>query len=67
MRDALDLWDQAHLDLDTEDFRDSPSTGENMARVLWPRLDARLDGLLARLRLFETENNRFTLRLGRVT
>jgi 6-pyruvoyltetrahydropterin/6-carboxytetrahydropterin synthase len=67
MRDALDLWDQTHLDLDTEDFRDSPSTGENMARLLWPRLDARLDGLLARLRLFETENNRFTLRLGRVT
>jgi 6-pyruvoyltetrahydropterin/6-carboxytetrahydropterin synthase len=66
MRDTLDLWDQSHLDLDTEDFHDSPSTGENIARVLWPRLDTRLDGLLVRLRLFETENNRFTLRAGPV-
>jgi 6-pyruvoyltetrahydropterin/6-carboxytetrahydropterin synthase len=63
VRDALDLWDQCHLDLDTDDFRDSPSTGENIACLLWPRLDTRLDSLLVRLRLFETDNNRFTLRL----
>ncbi len=65
MRDTLDLWDQTHLDFDSEDFGDSPSTGENITRAAWPRLDARLDGLLVRLRLFETENNRFTLRLSR--
>jgi 6-pyruvoyltetrahydropterin/6-carboxytetrahydropterin synthase len=63
LRDALDIWDQTHLDIDGEDFRDAPSTGENIACALWPRLDTRLDGLLARLRLFETENNRFTLRV----
>jgi 6-pyruvoyltetrahydropterin/6-carboxytetrahydropterin synthase len=62
MRDTLDLWESTHLDFDGEDFRESPSTGENIARVAWPRLDTRLDGLLVRLRLFETENNRFTLR-----
>lgn len=64
MRDTLDLWDQTHLDLDSEDFLDRPSTGENIACAAWPRLDTRLDGLLVRLRLVETENNRFTLRLG---
>ena len=66
LRDALDIWDQTHLDIDCEDFRDQPSTGENIACALWPRLDTRLDGLLARLRLFETENNRFTLRAREV-
>ncbi len=59
---SLAAWEQRHLDLETDDFRDVPSTGENIVRALLPRLDARLDGLLARLRLLETANNRFALR-----
>jgi 6-pyruvoyltetrahydropterin/6-carboxytetrahydropterin synthase len=51
-----------HLDLEVEDFSDKPSTGENIVRALWPRFDSRLDRSLVRLRLWETANNRFTLR-----
>ena len=50
------------LDLEVAEFRERPSTGENIVQALWPRLAPRLDGTLVRLRVFETENNRFTLR-----
>ncbi len=59
---ALAPWDRRHLDLETDEFRSSPSTGENIVRALWPRLDEALDRRLARVRLFETSNNRFALR-----
>ena len=50
------------LDLETEEFRDHASTGENIVRALWPKLDNTLQQRLVRLRLWETDNNRFTLR-----
>jgi len=59
---ALAPWDRRHLDLETDNFRAAPSTGENIVQALWPRLDAALDRRLLRLRLFETSNNRFALR-----
>jgi 6-pyruvoyltetrahydropterin/6-carboxytetrahydropterin synthase len=59
---ALDPWRDKHLDLETDEFRDQPSTGENIVRALWPRLDTALQQRLLRLRLWETANNRFTLR-----
>jgi 6-pyruvoyltetrahydropterin/6-carboxytetrahydropterin synthase len=59
---TLGGWDHRHLDLEVAEFRDRPSTGENIVLALWPRLAPRLDGRLVRLRVFETENNRFTLR-----
>jgi len=59
---VLAAWDRRHLDLEVEAFRDHPSTGENIVRALWPLLARRLDDRLVRLRVFETENNRFTLR-----
>lgn len=59
---ALASWQNKHLDLEVEDFRHRPSTGENIVESLWPRFDSRLDGRLVRLRLWETANNRFTLR-----
>ena len=59
---ALAPWDYKHLDLDTDDFADKPSTGENIVRTLWPRVEKALDHRLCRLRLWETPNNRFTLR-----
>jgi 6-pyruvoyltetrahydropterin/6-carboxytetrahydropterin synthase len=59
---ALRPWQDRHLDLETEEFRKKPSTGENIVRALWPKFNARLDGRLVRLRLWETPNNRFTLR-----
>jgi 6-pyruvoyltetrahydropterin/6-carboxytetrahydropterin synthase len=62
IEESLEPWRDRHLDLQTEDFRDIPSTGENIVRALWPRIDNGLDHRLVRLRLWETANNRFTLR-----
>lgn len=59
---ALSPWQDKHLDLETEEFGETPSTGENIVRALWPKCSARLDDRLTRLRLWETPNNRFTLR-----
>jgi 6-pyruvoyltetrahydropterin/6-carboxytetrahydropterin synthase len=59
---ALAPWRDKHLDLETEEFRDQPSTGENIVRAFWPKLDSALQQRLVRLRLWETANNRFTLR-----
>ncbi|HZS16641.1 MAG TPA: 6-carboxytetrahydropterin synthase [Candidatus Udaeobacter sp.] len=62
IEDSLNPWRDRHLDLETEDFREAPSTGENIVRALWPKIDNRLNQQLVRLRLWETPNNRFTLR-----
>jgi 6-pyruvoyltetrahydropterin/6-carboxytetrahydropterin synthase len=59
---ALKPWQDKHLDLEMEQFRGRPSTGENIVESLWPQFDSRLEGRLVRLRLWETANNRFTLR-----
>ena len=59
---ALAPWRDKHLDLETDEFHDQPSTGENIVRALWPKLDNALQQRLVRLRLWETDNNRFTLR-----
>src|SRR5712691_10852498 len=62
MKESLAPWQDRHLDLETEDFRETPSTGENIVRALWPKIDNRVNQQLVRLRLWETPNNRFTLR-----
>jgi len=62
IEESLRPWQDRHLDLETEDFRDAPSTGENIVRALWPKIDNRVNQQLVRLRLWETANNRFTLR-----
>lgn len=62
IHESLKPWQDRHLDLETDDFRGAPSTGENIVRALWPRIDSRLGQQLVRLRLWETANNRFTLR-----
>jgi 6-pyruvoyltetrahydropterin/6-carboxytetrahydropterin synthase len=59
---SLQPWQDKHLDLETEEFRHVPSTGENIVRALWPKIDNCLEQKLVRLRLWETANNRFTLR-----
>ncbi|HPC83405.1 MAG TPA: 6-carboxytetrahydropterin synthase [Thermoanaerobaculaceae bacterium] len=62
LEQTLGSLDGNHLDREVEAFRSRPSTGENIALTLWPQLFARLDERLVRLRIFETPNNRFTLR-----
>ncbi|MCB2202258.1 6-carboxytetrahydropterin synthase [bacterium] len=55
-------WAFAHLDQDTSDFVDRASTAENMMLVLWPRLQQAFEDRAVRSRLWETPNNRFTVR-----
>jgi len=62
IRESVEPWQDRHLDLETEDFRNAPSTGENIVRALWAKIDNRVNQHLVRLRLWETANNRFTLR-----
>lgn len=62
LEQVLAPWQMRHLDEETPDFGDRPSTSENLVSTLWPRLDGALAGGLSRLRLWETENNRFSLR-----
>ncbi len=62
LAESVSPWRDRHLDLEAEDFRGTPSTGENIVRALWPKVDSRLAQQLARLRLWETANNRFTVR-----
>jgi 6-pyruvoyltetrahydropterin/6-carboxytetrahydropterin synthase len=62
IEESLRPWQNRHLDFDTDDFRETPSTGENIVRALWSKIDNRLNHQLVRLRLWETANNRFTLR-----
>jgi 6-pyruvoyltetrahydropterin/6-carboxytetrahydropterin synthase len=62
LQESIQPWQDRHLDLETEDFQKISSTGENIVRALWPKIDQRVGQQLARLRLWETKNNRFTLR-----
>jgi 6-pyruvoyltetrahydropterin/6-carboxytetrahydropterin synthase len=62
LQESIQPWQDRHLDLETEDFAKISSTGENIVRALWPKIDKRVNQQLVRLRLWETNNNRFTLR-----
>ncbi len=58
---ALSRWNYKHLDLETEDFMDRPSTGENIVQTLWDRLSDSMAAELWGLRLWETESNLFEI------
>src|SRR5437588_6822590 len=60
--ESIEPWQNRHLDLETDDFQKISSTGENIVRALWSKIDSRMNQQLARLRLWETKNDRFTLR-----
>jgi len=62
LSDSIEPWQDRHLDLETDDFQKISSTGENIVRALWSKVDSRVSQQLVRLRLWETKNNRFTLR-----
>lgn len=59
---ALAEWDYKYLELETPDFKNTPSTGENIVQILWNKLDPKFNHNLYRLRIWETPNNRITLR-----
>jgi 6-pyruvoyltetrahydropterin/6-carboxytetrahydropterin synthase len=58
VNEVLDEFDHKHLNEGTPYFRDSVPTTENMVRVLWRLIAARLpaDVALVRLRLYEMDN-----------
>jgi len=62
LSESIEPWQDRHLDLETDDFQKISSTGENIVRALWSKIDSRVNQQLVRLRLWETKNNRFTLR-----
>src|SRR3954470_1284967 len=62
MCESLEGWRDKHLDREAEEFRERTSTGENIVTALWPKVNERVGDRLYRLRLWETANNRFTLR-----
>ena len=50
-------FDHKHLNLDTPWFADRQPTTENLAAVLWDRIDDALEGAtLSRLRLYEADD-----------
>ncbi len=57
LQEALEEFDHYHLNLDTPYFKDAIPTTENIARVLWQRLDTQKDiGTLHAIRLYEDED-----------
>ena len=62
MRDVISNWDYKCLENETNDFKDSVSTGEVIIQTLAKKLQAKLDHNIYRLRLSETDNNRFCWR-----
>ena len=62
LKKNLSEYDYRHLDLESDEFKDCPSTGENIVTAIWEKLDREFNKQVQRLRLWETNNNRFSLR-----
>ena len=57
LQEVLEEFDHNHLNLDTPYFKDAIPTTENIARVLWQRLETQKDiGRLQAIRLYEDED-----------
>jgi 6-pyruvoyltetrahydropterin/6-carboxytetrahydropterin synthase len=57
LQEVLEEFDHNHLNLDTPYFKDANPTTENIARVLWQRLETQEDiGRLHAIRLYEDED-----------
>jgi len=55
---VVDEYDHKNLNLDTEDFKSLNPTAENIARVIYEKLNAELsDELELKIRLYETKRN----------
>ena len=55
---VVDYLDHTHLNLDVPEFRDLNPTAENIARVMWERLEGKLGGArIHRIRLYESPRN----------
>jgi 6-pyruvoyltetrahydropterin/6-carboxytetrahydropterin synthase len=54
---VLAAFDHKNLNLDVAEFRDLNPTAENIAVVIWRKLEGKLPGRLARIVLWETPRN----------
>lgn len=55
--------DHRHLNLDVLEFRDLNPTAENIAVVIWKKLEKKIpSGFLYEIKLYETENNQVIYR-----
>ena len=54
---VLAAFDHKNLNLDVPEFRDLNPTAENIAVVIWRKLEGKLPGRLARVVLWETPRN----------
>ena len=59
-KNVIKKFDHKHLDLDCEEFKQIPSTVENIAIVIWELLCPHLNGMLYKIKVAETENNTAT-------
>jgi 6-pyruvoyltetrahydropterin/6-carboxytetrahydropterin synthase len=59
---AIAPWRYKHLDAETDEFIEKPSTGENILLAFYPKLQDSIGMAPSRVRLWETPNNRFCLR-----
>jgi len=57
-REVLEAWDHRHLNLETEEFRQTVPTTENIAIAAWNRLEKAINAAggakLSRVRVYET-------------
>lgn len=60
--EVLGALDQRYLDREVAAFRDTPTTGENIAAYLWTQFKERLPEELELVQLWETPNNQFIVK-----
>ena len=60
VNDVIEKLDHKRLDIEVEYFTENQSTGENIVRFFWVKLNGNVEGCrLVYLKLWETENNYF--------
>ena len=62
LNDTISPLDNTYLDQEVDPFRNIPSSGEHIVLELWKRLEEEFGQDLSRVRLGETNNNRFAVR-----
>jgi 6-pyruvoyl tetrahydropterin synthase/QueD family protein len=62
IKNIVSIWDHKDLAREVDDFKDVNTTGEQIIQILSKKLEQCLEFELYRVRLWETDNNRFCFR-----
>lgn len=62
INNIIEPWQYKHLNREVDDFKKLNPTGENIISVLWDKFENKFSEKLYRLRIWETANNRFSMR-----